>query len=182
MIDDLCTTDARDALNAPATFDDAHHLLVAAIEELARAQRETGLWLARSVGHPRATMSIVRMLARTGPQQIGCIANLLRVDMSVASRQVSVLVDAGYVERVIDEDDRRARTVQLTDAGRALAADSRRLIVQAAHRTFAGWDPEEIALAATQLRKVAASIAGSFDHEADATRAPGTELLTAASG
>lgn len=182
MTDDLCTFDAPDALSAPVSSDDAHRLLVAAIEELARAQRETGLWLARNVGHSRATLSIVRMLARTGPQQVGCIAHQLRVDISVASRQITVLVDAGYVERVIDEDDRRARTVQLTEAGRALADESRRLIVQAAHRTFAGWDPEEIALAAIQLRKVATSVAGSFDHESDALRTHGAGVLAPAPG
>ncbi|MGN6238268.1 MAG: MarR family transcriptional regulator, partial [Cellulosimicrobium cellulans] len=94
--------------------------LIRALDELARAQRESAVRIARDLDIPRSSFGLLRMLQRCGPVQLGDVAAKLRVDLSVASRQVSHLVDEGLVRRTVDDDDRRARTVELTDTGRGL--------------------------------------------------------------
>lgn len=143
----------------------AHGALIAAIEEMSRAQRETGAWLSRAVDCGRGGLSVVRTLDRDGPQQVGDLAHLLRVDMSVASRQVAALVDAGLVERDVPDGDRRARTVALTDAGRALAARHAATAHDLAARIFASWTEEEIQTAAREFRKVADAVVQHQERE-----------------
>ena len=132
--------------------------LVAALEELTRAQREAAARIARELDWPRAGLGVVRLLRKCGPVQLSDVAGRLRVDMSVASRQVSALVDAGLVRRTVDDDDRRARTLELTDEGRALADESVEHFGALVAQTFEGWSPGELEQAAHHLRRVAAAI------------------------
>jgi DNA-binding MarR family transcriptional regulator len=46
----------------------------------------------------------------------------LRVSKQAASQLVDVLVLRGYLDRAVDEDDRRRLTITLTERGRAAAA------------------------------------------------------------
>ena len=46
-------------------------------------------------------------------------AEQLAVDLSVASRQVSALIDGGYVERAPNPKNRRGWLVETTEAGGA---------------------------------------------------------------
>jgi DNA-binding MarR family transcriptional regulator len=131
--------------------------LVAAIEDMARAQRESGAWLARSLDCGRAALSVIRILDR-GPRQVGELAQQLRVDVSVASRQVATLAEAGLVDRDVPATDRRARTVALTQAGRDLAARSSAASVDLAAAIFADWDDDDLAAATAQFRKVAGAV------------------------
>ncbi len=139
------------------TTPSPHADLVAAIEDMARAQRETGAWLARTLECGRGGLSVIRVLDR-GPQQVGDLAHLLRVDVSVASRQVAALADAGLVARDVPATDRRAWTVALTDAGRAVAARSAAAATDLAAVVFAGWDEAELAAATAAFRKVADAV------------------------
>jgi len=135
----------------------AQAALIHAMEDLTRAQREAGLWLARELECNRGALAVVRMLA-TGPLQVGELAQGLRVDVSVASRQVAPLVDAGLVARDVAPGDRRVRTVGLTEAGRALLERHATAALDLAASVFADWSDEQIAAAAEQLRKVATAV------------------------
>ncbi len=135
----------------------AHADLVAAIEQMARAQRETGAWLSRAVGCGRGGLAVLRALER-GPHQVGDLADALRVDVSVASRQVAALVDAGLVVRGVTTEDRRVRTLAITDAGRAVAARHAATAQDLAARIFADWSDDDVAAAATQFRRVADAV------------------------
>ncbi|WP_258724509.1 MarR family winged helix-turn-helix transcriptional regulator [Cellulomonas sp. NS3] len=135
--------------------------LLTAIEDLARAQRETGALLARELDCPRAGLTLVHLLSRLGPQPVGDLAERLRVDISVVSRQVSALVDAGLVHRSAPDGpgaDRRVRTVALTARGTELAARSRAHLEERAGEAFAGWTPDELTAAAVQVQKITAAI------------------------
>lgn len=135
--------------------------LLHAIEDLARAQREAGALLARELDCPRSGLALVRLLSRLGPLPVGDLAERLRIDISVASRQVSALVDAGLVHRTAPEGpgaDRRVRTVALTPHGTELAARSRAHLEARAGEAFAGWTPDELTAAAAQVQKIAAAI------------------------
>lgn len=132
--------------------------LVAALEELGRAQREAGARAARDLSWPRAELGVVRLLHRCGPVQLGDVATRLRVDVSVASRQVSALVDAGLVRRTVDDGDRRVRTLELTDQGRSLADESMRHFAEYVSTVFNDWTPDELARSTQQLRRIAAAL------------------------
>ena len=100
--------------------------LLRSVEAFSRALRESSLGVAREIGCSKGTLAIVRILQRRGTLQVSDIAHALRVDISVASRQVSQLVDDGLVERTVDDGDRRVRTIRLSPAGRSLARRDRR--------------------------------------------------------
>ncbi len=132
--------------------------LVSALESLARAQRAAASRIARDLDWPRAGLGIVRLIRNRGSVQLCDVAEALRVDASVASRQVSALVDAGYVRRTVDRADRRARTLELTDAGRAFATESDRYFDDFVDEAFADWSADDLADAITRIRDVAAAI------------------------
>jgi len=129
--------------------------LISALEELGRAQREAGARVARDLAWPRAELGVVRILHKCGPAQLSDVATRLRVDVSVASRQVSALVDAGLARRTVDDDDRRVRTLELTDEGHALAEETLHHLVEHASAAFGDWPPDELAQATQQLRRIA---------------------------
>jgi DNA-binding MarR family transcriptional regulator len=153
------------------TTTSPHADLVTAIEDMARAQRESGAWLARTLECGRGGLSVIRILDR-GPRQVGDIAHLLRVDVSVASRQVAALAEAGLVDRDVPATDRRARTVALTDAGRTMAARARATAVELASAVFADWDDADVATATAAFRQVADAI---VRHHVAVGARPGTE-------
>src|SRR5689334_20740896 len=72
---------------------------------------ETGLTLAQLVS--------LHCLQFMGTHSISEIATTLRLSPAATSHLVDRLVKAGMVERKEDPDDRRAKRVAITDAGRA---------------------------------------------------------------
>ncbi|GEL95768.1 MarR family winged helix-turn-helix transcriptional regulator [Cellulomonas composti] len=117
--------------------------LLHAVEGFQRRLRESAGFVARDTECTRSAATVVRLLNRE-PRHVGDIASALRVDTSVASRQVSLLVDAGLVERTVDADDRRVRTLRLTDSGRARAAAVERALIRHTDRVVADWTPDEV--------------------------------------
>jgi DNA-binding MarR family transcriptional regulator len=138
--------------------------LVRALDELARVQRESAVRIARDLDIPRASFGVLRMLHRCGPAPLGDVATRLRVDLSVASRQVSHLVDEGLARRTVDDGDRRARTVELTDAGREVVGRAYDLIDALGTEIFAGWTDDEIVAATHEIERVVAAVAAGHEH------------------
>lgn len=137
--------------------------LIRALDELARAQRESAVRIARDLDIPRSSFGLLRMLQRCGPVQLGDVAARLRVDLSVASRQVSHLVDEGLVRRTVDDDDRRARTVELTEDGRTLVLRAYEHIDALAATTFSEWHDDEIVAATRHIERVVAAVVAGHD-------------------
>lgn len=67
----------------------------------------------------------LRLLA-AGPCTMSEIARHKAVRLPTMSRSVDMLVKRGWVERCVDDSDRRQTLVRLTSAGQALLADCRR--------------------------------------------------------
>ncbi|MFE4466590.1 MarR family winged helix-turn-helix transcriptional regulator [Oerskovia sp. NPDC056781] len=128
--------------------------LTVALEELNRAQREVSARLARELDFPRASLGALRLLQRCGPLQVTELAHHLKVDLSVASRQVTHLVDSGLVERTACDDDRRARSVTLTPEGREKVDETFRLLMSRTAETFAGWTAEDLHASIHQLGRL----------------------------
>ena len=135
------------------------HDVLHAFEEFGRAQREISARLTRSLNLPRASIGLLRYLNTHGPVQIGCAAQHFRVDLSVTSRQVSALVDAGLAVRDVDHDDRRARTVALTDEGRTKVAQLGEAVTAMMAEMFQDWDPDELKTAAHHMAAISQTIA-----------------------
>ena len=140
---------------------EAQALILGALERMGRLIREMSQVVAREHTSTRATMAIARLLDSVGEVGVGEVAEALRVDMSVASRQVSDLVTAGLVERTVANGDRRVRQLRLTAAGRVLAEDLHVVMHRVADETFADWSPEDLHDAAATLDRLVTSLAGS---------------------
>jgi MarR family transcriptional regulator for hemolysin len=141
------------------TVETAPLALLRATEAFTRTLREASAALARDVDCSRATLTIVRILDFHGPMQVGDLAHRMRVDISVASRQVGELVDAGLVERVVDADDRRVRRLGLTADGDARARDLEAELARRAAELFVGWSDDELRQATDVIGRLTASVA-----------------------
>jgi len=62
-------------------------------------------------------LRVLMMIAATGPQNLGAVAEELNVHPSNATRACEKLVQAGYIVRSDDPIDRRYIRLQLTEAG-----------------------------------------------------------------
>lgn len=141
----------------------AYRVLIDAIARLQRVQREVGTELARDLDCPRAALSLLWLLDKVGELGIGDVAQHLHVDISVASRQASQLVESGYAERSTPDapgTDRRVRTVRLTERGRAFTADTKVTMDARAAEAFSAWTPAELADASAVLERIADTMAG----------------------
>lgn len=135
--------------------------ILRAIERMFRLRREIAHAIAKDQGGNRAAMSVTRLLEQLGEAGVGDIAQAMRVDLSVASRQVSDLVDAGLVERTVAEGDRRARNLRLTAEGHAYAARLRASLRRWTDEAFTGWTPAELAIAADVYERLVESAAAA---------------------
>lgn len=81
---------------------------------------------------------------RRGPLRVSAVAHELGVDISVASRQVSHLIAAGYVRREPDPEDGRAYLVSSTPDGLQVLRESHRRMVHAVADAIGDWTGEEI--------------------------------------
>lgn len=140
--------------------------LIDAISRLTRVQREIGEKMSRELDCPRAALGLLWLLDKRGELTIGDVATHLRVDMSVASRQTSALVDAGYAERTRQSapgTDHRVRTVRLSDAGRTFTEQTRARMDALLTEVFGDWTPEQIHAAVSQINRVADTV-GAIEH------------------
>ena len=97
--------------------------------------------------HPPACLQALGVIARGEAVRVSDIAERLRIDLSVASRQVAVLEASGWVTRTIDPADGRARTLATTDAGRAVLADTLARMADAYIGVLEGWSEDELDVA-----------------------------------
>jgi len=78
------------------------------------------------------------------PKRTTDLATCLHADTSTVSRQVTSLVDVGFVERTVDPEDRRATILVATDAGRAAFDAMKRDRDQLMGQIVADWSAAEV--------------------------------------
>lgn len=167
----------------PTSPAPAYRVLIEAVARLQRVLREVGTELARDLDCPRATLSLLRLLDKVGELGIGDVAQHLHVDISVASRQASQLVESGYAERSTPDapgTDRRVRTVRLTERGRAFTAGTRAALDARAAAAFSAWTPAELAEASAVLERIAVTMTQFAPRSAPAGDPRAAELATTA--
>lgn len=94
--------------------------------------------------HPPACLQALALLARTDASRVSDIADRLRIDLSVASRQVAVLESSGWLVRKRDPEDGRAQRLQVTDAGLAVLADAHERMVSAYAGVLEDWSEADV--------------------------------------
>ena len=116
--------------------------LVREIYALGRVNRE--LQRRAVPEHPPACLQALGLIGRGDANRVSDIADALRIDLSVASRQVAVLEASGWVTRAADPADGRARVLEATESGRAVLADTLARMADAYTGVLAGWSEEEL--------------------------------------
>ncbi len=102
----------------------------------------------------RAGYVALRALDRMGPVPTRVLADALSLDASTVTRQVTVLVGAGLVERRANPTDGRSSDLSVTQLGRQVMRDVERARHQVLTDLFAHWsEADRLALgrALTQL-------------------------------
>jgi DNA-binding MarR family transcriptional regulator len=99
----------------------------------------------------------LRMLA-AAPCTMSELARHKAVTLPTISRSVDMLVRRGWVERCVDESDRRQTLVRLTPAGQRLLADCRRRFEDLIAVKLAGLSDDQRARLTTSLLAVAAAL------------------------
>ncbi|MFY1677760.1 MULTISPECIES: MarR family winged helix-turn-helix transcriptional regulator [unclassified Streptomyces] len=131
--------------------------LIRQFSSLGAVRRELGRALPPEC--PGGSATALVLLERHGAMHMSRLAELLVVDLSVASRHVGHLVEHGWIARSPDPADRRSRILRLTPAGRAQLTE----LSERAGRLFADrlgdWSDEEV----DQLSHLMARLRASFD-------------------
>jgi DNA-binding MarR family transcriptional regulator len=126
--------------------------LVTALYRLGLVQRSIARHAAAGLGS-QGFMALAA-IERQGAVRVSDVAEQLSVTLPVASRQVAALVDAGYVERETDADDRRAHRLRASERGTRALHDAHRRMIETATEALAGWPDAEIAALATRLERL----------------------------
>lgn len=95
----------------------------------------------------------LRMLS-AGPCTMSELARHKAVSLPTMSRSVDMLVRRGWVERCVDEADRRQTLVRLTSAGQRLLGDCRRRFEDLIAAKLVGLSDDERARLTTSLLAV----------------------------
>ena len=139
-------------LEAISRFRRALHASGNRFDRVAPAVRRTDSWL-------------LRYLLNNGDARAGDIAAAYEIDASVVSRQVSCLVERGYIERRTDPADARASLLRLTESGRDELAEFDRVYAAYLAERFADWSDERLAESAAVLDDVASRLLNTNDHD-----------------
>jgi DNA-binding MarR family transcriptional regulator len=109
---------------APALDLETAARLRAVIGRLSRRLRLTEAGMAAGLTPTR--IAVLMTVRREGPLRLSELASSEGLNPTMLSRVISDLVDAGLLERVSDERDRRSAWVKATPAGSRLAERMRR--------------------------------------------------------
>jgi len=99
----------------------------------------------------------LRQIAR-GPSTMSELARHKGVSLPTISKSVDMLVRRGWVERFVDDTDRRQTLVRLTASGRRVLAETRRRIELRLEDKLATLTPDQRERAAASLQTVKAAL------------------------
>lgn len=149
--------------------------LVKEVYELGAVKRD--MW--RRAGFEQAqTIAVLNVVYRRGPVRVGAVAEDLHVDMSVASRQLSALEEAGHIERTFDPDDGRSRLLAITPAGEQALGEAHDSMVGVFATTVADWSQADIDALAASINRLRADYARAVAE----SRVDRTDSATARAG
>jgi DNA-binding MarR family transcriptional regulator len=104
-----------------------------------------------------ATKALLQTVAAEGPMRASALAASVQADLSTVSRQVTVLVGRGLLERQADQCDGRASLLAVTRAGRAAVAEHEQGRQAFFDAVLTGWSTQEMGQFARQLERFTAA-------------------------
>jgi DNA-binding MarR family transcriptional regulator len=104
-----------------------------------------------------ASHLLLNTVAAEGPMRASALAACVQADLSTVSRQVTLLVSRGLLERQADQRDGRASLLAVTVAGRAAIAEHDRGRAAFFDAVLADWSTEEMSQFARQLDRFTAA-------------------------
>ena len=108
--------------------------------------------------------AVLTCLAERGSQRLSTVADVLDLDLSSVSRQVTALEREGWVARERDPADSRAVLLDLTPAGREVLARVRAARVEHLAARLPGWSDEELRGFSAQLARFRTDLARPVEH------------------
>ncbi len=100
-----------------------------------------------------ATQALLQTVKSAGPMRASALAACVQSDLSTVSRQVTVLVGRGLLERRADQLDGRASLLAVTDAGLAAIAEHERGRQVFFDEVLTGWSTAELDQFAQQMER-----------------------------
>lgn len=97
-----------------------------------------------------------------GPSRVSEVAEAVHTDVSTVSRQVSTLVDLGFVSREADPDDGRAQVLAVTAEGSALLGTLREGRERWLQSLLAAWSDDDVRSLTHQLARFRGDLETSF--------------------
>lgn len=141
----------------PETADALGYQLVRFVRLLNKATAQ--LTRAQPDGIEQGAFAILGNLVRGGPQRTSALAEALHIEISTVSRQVSSLVQHGFLRREADPDDGRACLLAPTDEGLRVYEATRSARNQWLATTVSEWDPQEVEQLITLLDRLNTDLA-----------------------
>ena len=102
-----------------------------------------------------------------GPMRVSALAEVVHADVSTVSRQVSTLVEHGFVERTPDPDDGRAQVLGVTEEGAALLQALRDGRDRWMQELLADWSAEDVSTLTDLLARFAGELTTSLTTRTD---------------
>jgi DNA-binding MarR family transcriptional regulator len=93
-----------------------------------------------------------------GPKRPTELAEVLHIDLSVVSRQLTSLSARDLVAKTQDPGDGRAHQVEITDVGRALTKEVGRIRTEFLASLVQDWDEADVRHFATYLHRLSESL------------------------
>lgn len=103
---------------------------------------------------PPALTSVLFVLAARGECRQNELAADLCVSQSSLSRQISELVDVGYVLRTVDPDDKRASRIQVSPSGAEILRETTERRAERLRGMLADWSQDQALSAVTSLTQL----------------------------
>lgn len=130
--------------------------------EVTRSSRRHGDFLHEAglgtAGPTRGETFVLAEIIRNGPIRPSDLAATLRLDRSIASRQIDNLVRTGLVHRTPDPSDGRASLLEPTEAGRTAATRLREVRETWLTRVLDSLPPDDVTELARLLPRLADAI------------------------
>jgi DNA-binding MarR family transcriptional regulator len=136
--------------------------LEGALTEVIRLARDPRLTERMSAGIDagvdRRLFLLLNLIADRGPMRASDLIDVMAVDQSTVSRQLTALVGHGLVERSVDPRDARAALVCTTEAGMEAIGIARQAWRHTLAELTAEWSPTRRAALSRSLTELAAGL------------------------
>jgi DNA-binding MarR family transcriptional regulator len=152
-------TDSTTAASPPTRRLEAVASVTGSFIDLQRTVRRSKARLLAAAGNDveSATHLLLHTVAAEGPMRASALATSVHSDLSTVSRQVTVLVGRGLLERRADQLDGRACLLAVTDAGRTAIAEHERGRQAFFDEVLTGWGAQELRQFAEQMGRFTAA-------------------------